>query len=75
MNFDHPCLSCASETFEVHYPSLANAVRGFVFPCNANGEVDLNRLSRQARSNYFLVRALVGRDYGWPFVVRTLRVA
>jgi hypothetical protein len=42
----------------------------FKFPCNANGVVDLDLLTEQARSNYLMVRALVRRDFQSPTIVR-----
>jgi hypothetical protein len=41
----------------------------FAFPCNETGVVELNELTEQARSNYLLARALVGRDFHIPSVV------
>lgn len=45
--------------------------RGFVFPCDAHGVVDLDALSPGARRNYLAARNAVGRDYGFPAVTAT----
>lgn len=42
--------------------------RGFVFPCDARGRVDLDGLSEQARNNYFYARAMVGRELTVPAI-------
>ncbi|WP_284615008.1 hypothetical protein [Aquabacterium humicola] len=39
------------------------------FPCNPNGQVEIDLLSAQARNDYLFARALRGRDYAFPIVV------
>ena len=46
--------------------------RGLAFPCDCNGQVDLDALSDRARSNYLYARAVVGREYRQPAVCRSL---
>jgi hypothetical protein len=58
--------------FELRFRSLFNEGRGLTFPCDAAGHVDLDRLSEQARNNYFYARSLIGRDFAMPAVLRTL---
>jgi hypothetical protein len=55
---------------ELRYESLHQSGHAFSFPCNANGEVDLNALGERLRGSYFFVRALVGREFTYPCVVR-----
>jgi hypothetical protein len=54
--------------FELRFQSLHRQGRGWAFPCNARGEVDLDRLGERARDNYLFARALMGRDYAFPRV-------
>jgi hypothetical protein len=54
--------------YELRFQSLHRQGRGWAFPCNAQGEVDLDRLSERARNNYFFARALMGREYAFPRV-------
>ncbi|HXD06095.1 MAG TPA: hypothetical protein VN680_08600 [Burkholderiaceae bacterium] len=56
--------------YELRFASLFNSGRGFVFPCDPHGRVDLDNLSDCARSNYFYARTLIGRDFGVPCVLR-----
>ena len=42
--------------------------RGYAFPCDANGHVDIDALSDRARSNYFYARTVVGREMSVPAV-------
>lgn len=53
---------------ELRFQSLHRQGRGWAFPCNAQGDVDLDRLSERARNNYFFARALMGHDYTYPCV-------
>ena len=58
--------------FELRFQSLFDNGRGFSFPCNPKGQVDLDRLSERARNNYFYARAVVGRELAFPAVRRTV---
>jgi hypothetical protein len=60
---EHP-----SSLYELRFSSLAAEGRGYAFPCDARGQVDLDRLSDSLRSRYLFVRALVGRDFLAPAV-------
>ena len=55
-------------TFQLRYLSLFDSGRGFSFPCDAQGHVDLDSLSERSRDNYLYARALVGRDFDVPAV-------
>ena len=54
--------------FELRFQSLFDAGRGFAFPCDPMGQVDLNQLSDKARNNYLYARAMVGRELAVPAV-------
>jgi len=54
--------------FQLCFRSLFNYGRGFAFPCDSTGHVDMDRLSERARNNYFFARAMVGRDLAVPAV-------
>ena len=55
-----PC--SAARSFQLRFRSLFREGRGYSFPCDAMGNVDLDRLSERTRLNYFFARAMVGRD-------------
>lgn len=57
------------ETFQLRYLSLFDSGRGFSFPCDAQGHVDLDHLSERSRNNYLYARALVGREFRLPAVL------
>ena len=52
--------------FRLCVRSLFDSGRGYAFPCDRRGEVDLDRLSERARNNYFFARAMVGRELTTP---------
>ena len=57
----------------LRFRSLFNEGRGFVFPCNDSGHVDLNALGERALNNYFFARTLIGREFSVPVVEGTLQ--
>lgn len=54
--------------FQLRFRSLFDAGRGFEFPCDEEGHVNLDALSERARKNYLCARNLVGRDLARPTV-------
>ena len=56
--------------YELRFESLFQAGRALAFPCDAQGGVRLDSLSERALSNYLFARAVVGRDYASPVVLR-----
>jgi len=59
-----------SQAYELRFDDLFVAGRGYAFPCDARGRVDMDALSDQARDNYLYARALVGRQTALPAVHR-----
>ena len=57
-----------SSQFQLCFRSLFNMGRGFAFPCDAQGRVDMDSMSERARNNYLYARAMVGRDLTVPAV-------
>ena len=55
---------------ELRFRSLVQEGRGFAFPCDAVGCVELDRLSDRERHNYLYARAVVGREFAVPAVQR-----
>jgi hypothetical protein len=53
----------ANTGYEVRFQSLFDVGRALIFPCDAQGHVELDALSERARHNYFYARAVVGREY------------
>ncbi len=62
--------SCCT-SFVLCFRSIFTTGRGYSFPCDADGRVDLDRLSEQARLNYLYARAMVGRELSVPAVEPT----
>jgi hypothetical protein len=54
--------------YELRFQSLFQEGRGFAFPCDAQGHVDLDALGERLRLNYLYARTLIGRDFSMPAV-------
>jgi hypothetical protein len=54
--------------YQLCFRSLFHSGRGYAFPCDPTGQVDLDRMSERARNNYFYARAMVGRELSAPAV-------
>ena len=57
-----------SSQFQLCFRSLFHSGRGYAFPCDDRGQVDLDGLSDRARNNYLYARAMVGRELSVPAV-------
>jgi len=57
-----------SSVFQLCFRSLFDPGRGFAFPCDGAGRVDLDGLSEEARNNYLYARAMIGRELSVPEV-------
>ena len=58
----------SSSQFQLRFQSLFDPGRGYAFPCDAQGQVNLDSLSEQARNNYLYARAMIGREVANPAV-------
>jgi hypothetical protein len=56
--------------YELCFQSVSGAGRGYAFPCDAKGGVDMDHLSDNARNDYLYARALMGRYLLEPSVQR-----
>lgn len=65
-------MQACSDQLRLRFQSLFHEGRGFSFPCDAKGQVDLNHMSERARNNYLHARAMVGRDLAVPVVAPDL---
>lgn len=57
-----------TSAYQLRFQSLFHSGRGFAFPCDPSGQVDLDGMSERARNNYFYARAMVGRELSAPAV-------
>lgn len=58
----------ASASFQLRFVSLFHSGRGYAFPCDEKGFVDLDTMSECARNNYFYARAMIGKELTVPAV-------
>jgi len=54
--------------YEMSFRSLFPQGRGYAFPCDADGNVDIDSLSERARINYLYARTVIGREVSMPAV-------
>jgi hypothetical protein len=54
--------------YELRFQSLFDQGRGYGFPCDAQGHVDIDALSERARLNYLYARTVIGREFALPAV-------
>ena len=55
--------------YELRFTSLFNRGRGYVFPCDAEGHVDVEGLTDRCCRNYQRARTAIGKDLSIPVVV------
>jgi hypothetical protein len=65
-----PCAQADPSACTLLFRPLSHAGRGFAFPCDPHGRVDLDALSERARNNYFYARAMMGRELTYPSLQR-----
>ena len=58
----------SSGRYELRFHSLYKPGRGYSFPCDANGLVDIDALRDDERDSYLFARALIGRELSLPGV-------
>lgn len=54
--------------YELRFTNLFDRGRGYAFPCDAQGHVDIDELTDRARTNYLFARAVVGTELSAPTV-------
>jgi hypothetical protein len=52
--------------YELRFRCLHDQGRGYSFPCDSSGRVDIDTLSDSARRNYFFARTVIGREFAAP---------
>jgi len=56
----------ACPRFELRFLDLFHTGRGYAFPCDCEGHVEIDSLGEKARLNYLYARAMVGREFSTP---------
>lgn len=67
---DQAAAGAQAPDYVLRFSDLFNAGRAFVFPCDANGTVDIDSLADRARANYFYARTTIGREFSTPRICR-----
>ena len=58
----------AQACYELRFANLFNRGRGYAFPCDVQGHVNIDALTDHARNNYLFARAVVGTELSVPTV-------
>jgi hypothetical protein len=58
----------AKMKFEMRFQSLFRQGFALCFPCDEQGNVDLEALNERAKGNYLFAREMVGREFAYPAV-------
>jgi hypothetical protein len=53
---------------QLRFRCLLEAGRDPIFPCDAQGQVDLDALGDRTRNDYLYARAMIGRELAAPQV-------
>jgi hypothetical protein len=61
----------SSDRYELRFRSLYQPGRGYTFPCDARGRVDMDALSDNERHSYLYARAIIGYELSLPAVQRS----
>jgi len=62
----------SAQHFELRFRSLFNEGRGYAFPCDAQGRVDMDSLGERLLNNYLYARTVIGREFATPAVQASL---
>ena len=64
----HHATASDAARYLLRFRSLFDEGRGYAFPCDALGRVDMDRLGELALNNYLYARTVVGREFATPAV-------
>jgi hypothetical protein len=59
---------CDIPRYELRFAGLFDRGRGYAFPCDPQGRVDMNTMTERTRTNYLFARAMVGNELCSPIV-------
>jgi hypothetical protein len=54
--------------YELRFRCLFKPGRGYSFPCDSSGRVDIDALTDRARNNYYFARTTIGSEFAMPVV-------
>jgi hypothetical protein len=62
-----------NDQYELRFAGASNEKRGYAFPCDQTGRVDIDELTDLDRTNYFYARTVIGKELSAPTVVPVSR--
>jgi hypothetical protein len=71
-----PCTFPAQkDLYELRFAGLSSGRRGYTFPCDEAGRVDIDELTDRDRTNYFYARTVIGKELSAPTVTPVSQLA
>lgn len=67
-------METTTRCYELRFRSLFDEGRGYAFPCDAQGHVDMDTMSERARLNYLYAHTVIGRELSMPAVLHVERL-
>ena len=67
---ERPAAPAGTTHYELRYAGLFDRGRGYAFPCDPQGRVDMDAMTERARANYLFARAMVGNELCAPIVLQ-----
>jgi hypothetical protein len=64
--------AATNAAYELRFRSLFHEGRGYAFPCDRNGGIDMDGMSERALLNYLYARTVIGREFANPAVEATV---
>lgn len=61
-------IEATASQYQLCFRSLFTTGRGYAFPCDPQGQVDMDSMSERARNNYLYARAMVGKELSVPAI-------
>jgi len=61
-------LAAGEARYELRFTGLFDRGRGYAFPCDAQGHVDMRDLSDRGRASYLHAQMAVGTEFSAPVI-------
>lgn len=66
---EHSATPSGTAHYELRFAGLFDRGRGYAFPCDQQGRVDMTAMTERTRTNYLFARAMVGNELCAPIVL------
>lgn len=63
-------VTCPAPEYRICFLPVSESDRSVAFPCDSNGQVNLDFLKPREKNNYLFARAMRGRNYAAEAITR-----